>query len=131
MFNATGCEAPDVDEPQRLVAFFVAVQQLAAQGRILAYHDRSDGGLFATLAEMAFATHCGIALDLDTLCDGSSSDVLRTLFAEELGAVLQVRSADLTTVRDGLRAVGLDTLTRVIGAPLSLPIHTTATRSPV
>ena len=117
MFNATGCEAPDVDEPQRLVAFFVAVQQLAAQGRILAYHDRSDGGLFATLAEMAFATHCGIALDLDTLCDGSSSDVLRALFAEELGAVLQVRSADLTVVRDGLRAVGLDTLTRVIGAP--------------
>ena len=117
VFNATGCEAPDVDEPQRLVAFFVAVQQLAAQGRILAYHDRSDGGLFATLAEMSFATHCGIALDLDTLCDGSSSDVLRALFAEELGAVLQVRSADLTVVRDGLRAVGLDTLTRVIGAP--------------
>ena len=117
VFNATGSETPDVDDPQRLVAFFQAVQQLAAQDLLLAYHDRSDGGLFATLAEMAFAAHCGICVNLDTLFEGPPSAATAALFAEELGAVLQIRRDDFPAVMACLQAAGLETLTRVIGAP--------------
>ena len=117
VFNATGCTPPDVDEPQRLIAFFKAIQALAAQNRILAYHDRSDGGLFVTLAEMAFAAHCGLAIDLDALCDGSAAGGAQALFAEELGAVVQIRSADQAAVMETLNAAGLGALTHCIGAP--------------
>ncbi|MCP5143211.1 MAG: phosphoribosylformylglycinamidine synthase, partial [Gammaproteobacteria bacterium] len=68
VYNATGSEAPDVEEPARLVAFFNAIQQLNAAGLMLAYHDRGDGGLLATVCEMAFASRCGVTLDTDILC---------------------------------------------------------------
>jgi phosphoribosylformylglycinamidine synthase len=136
VFNATANEAPDVDDATRLPAFFTAVQKLAADNLLLAYHDRSDGGLFAAVAEMAFAAHCGVSLEMDGLCyDALSNDVdgaerkpemlrgrafeqlMRALFNEELGAVLQIRRADRTPVMALLREAGLGRCTHFIGAP--------------
>ncbi len=136
VFNATGSEVPDVDDPARLPAFFTAVQTLASENLLLAYHDRSDGGLFAAVAEMAFAAHCGVSLDMDGLCndaqgkdfDGTEKrlDVLRgraferlmrALFNEELGAVLQIRRTERTQVMSLLRAAGLGACSYFIGAP--------------
>jgi phosphoribosylformylglycinamidine synthase len=82
---------PDLDEPARLKAFFDAIQMLNERGFLLAYHDRSDGGLLVTLLEMAFAGGCGLDIDLAELAPGG--DPLAALFAEELGAVVQVRGA--------------------------------------
>ncbi len=131
-----GNDAPDLDDPARLAAAIAAVRRLTKQGRVLAYHDRSDGGLFATICEMAFASHCGVTLHVDILAmDPVASDwgdfkvrpeqvavrreefTLRALFNEELGLVLQVRAAELGEVMDALRAVGLGALTHVIGKP--------------
>jgi len=97
-----GNDAPDLDEPPHLAAFFDLVQALRRDGLLLAYHDIADGGLFATLAEMAFATHCGIDIVLP-----GDADSLGTLFAEELGAVLQVRAADGAIVARRAAAAGL------------------------
>ncbi|MDR2508494.1 MAG: phosphoribosylformylglycinamidine synthase [Candidatus Accumulibacter sp.] len=117
VFNATGLDTPDVDNPERLVAFFHAIQKLADDGLLLAYHDRSDGGLFVTLAEMAFASHCGLRLELDNFGRDISSreTLLRLLFNEELGAALQIRNADRERVMACLRDARLDVF--LIGAP--------------
>ncbi|MDR2113426.1 MAG: phosphoribosylformylglycinamidine synthase, partial [Candidatus Accumulibacter sp.] len=115
VFNATGAEAPDVDAPERLVSFFAVVQRLAADGRLLAYHDRSDGGLFVCLAEMAFASRCGLAIDIGDLCDGSAAGRARALFAEELGAVVQIPRAVRNSVQAAFHAAGL--AAALIGAP--------------
>ncbi|MDH4181852.1 MAG: phosphoribosylformylglycinamidine synthase, partial [Betaproteobacteria bacterium] len=131
-----GNEAPDLDEPGRLKAFVLALRELERTGRVLAYHDRSDGGLYATLVEMAFAGHVGITVNLDVLAvDPVASDwgdykirpaqvdvrrnelVLRALFSEELGAVVQIRAADKTPVMDALRAAGLGAVSQIIGKP--------------
>ncbi|MGE5713669.1 MAG: phosphoribosylformylglycinamidine synthase, partial [Betaproteobacteria bacterium] len=131
-----GNEVPDIDDAARLAAFVSAIGALRRDGRILAYHDRSDGGLFATLAEMAFAGHCGVTVNLDVLAiDPVAADwgdfkirpeqvsvrrnelMLQALFAEELGAVLQVSAADKTAVMDTLRAAGLGALSQIIGKP--------------
>jgi len=85
VFNQFGGETPDAD-PELLKQFFNAIQTLNAQDKILAYHDRSDGGLFATLAEMAFAGHVGIKLNVE--------EQISFLFNEELGAVLQIKESD-------------------------------------
>ena len=68
VYGSLGREAPDCDDPARLASFFAAIVELRAAGLALAYHDRSDGGLFATVAEMAFAGHCGVELDLAADC---------------------------------------------------------------
>lgn len=86
VYNATDDVSPDVDNAKYLKAFFAVIQRLNREGTILAYHDRSDGGLFVTLAEMAFAGRCGLDIDISVL----AGDALATLFNEELGAVLQV-----------------------------------------
>ncbi len=98
-----GRNAPDVDDPETLKSFFATIQSLHAQGRILAYHDRSDGGLFATLAEMAFAARCGLAIAVDELPGAA----IAALFNEELGAVLQVRAADRHDVVGAFESAGL------------------------
>jgi phosphoribosylformylglycinamidine synthase len=103
-----GSSAPDLDDPEILKNFFTTVQALHGQDRILAYHDRSDGGLFATLVEMAFAARCGLAIALDELPGTANA----ALFNEELGAVLQVRAPDRHDVvaafeTAGLRCVGV------------------------
>ena len=108
-----GNVCPDLDDPARFRAFFATLQALGAEGLLLAYHDRSDGGLFATLCEMAFAARCGLEVDLAPL----GEDTLAALFNEELGAVLQVRVADLAAVSDRLAAAGLGDCCHVLGAP--------------
>ncbi|MDX1251837.1 MAG: phosphoribosylformylglycinamidine synthase [Gammaproteobacteria bacterium] len=103
VYKQAGHHAPDLDDPSLFKAFFAAIQSLNEEGLILAYHDRSDGGLFSTVCEMAFAGHTGVTITLDDLGD----DIAAALFCEELGAVLQVRHRDTDTVLDWLRGVGL------------------------
>ena len=109
--SQTGQAPADVDSPADLKGFWNAIQQLGREEKLLAYHDRSDGGLFATAVEMAFAGNTGITLDLPT-----SSDAFAALFAEELGAVIQIRTDDLDDVSAVLRANGLKTCVSQIGA---------------
>lgn len=111
VYGQIGNEAPDLDTPEQLKAFFEVIQALNHDGRILAYHDRSDGGLFATLAEMMFAGHVGVTVELDEL----GEDHLAALFNEELGAVLQVRDADLAAVEQAFTGAGLAQLCHRIG----------------
>jgi phosphoribosylformylglycinamidine synthase len=134
VFSQLGDDCPDVDDPLLLKNFFSAIQKL--QPLLLAYHDRSDGGLFVTLCEMAFAGHCGVTLSLDAIAfDAAADDVdafkrdaeeqlagrakdlaLEALFSEELGAVLQIRAADRSRVMDALRAAGLGEHSHLIGS---------------
>ncbi|GGO88845.1 phosphoribosylformylglycinamidine synthase [Marinobacterium nitratireducens] len=114
VYNEVGQGVPDVDDAGQLAAFFAAVQELNEQGLLLAYHDRSDGGLLATLAEMAFAGHTGVDVNLDLLA-GDETELLAALFAEELGAVVQVRRADTEQVLTELNAAGLGEIAKVVG----------------
>lgn len=108
VYNQLGDTAPDVDNPAQLKAFFAAIQQLSSQNMLLAYHDRSDGGLFTTLTEMAFAGHCGLDIDISDL----NSDAASVLFNEELGAVIQVRATDADTILAQFKALS----THIIGS---------------
>ena len=132
-----GNVGPDLDQPQDLTAFFSAIQALNADGKLLSYHDRSDGGLFATLCEMAFAGRTGVSVNLDilTLESGHGADwgdaknwatqvgerrnelTLQALFSEELGAVIQVRAAEKSDVMNVLRENGLGACSHIIGKP--------------
>jgi phosphoribosylformylglycinamidine synthase len=132
-----GNEVPDVDNPEDLKALFAAIQQLNKEHKLLAYHDRSDGGLFATLTEMAFAGRSGLSINLDmlTLENEHASDwgdsknwatqvaerrnemTLRALFNEELGAVIQVRADDKSDVMNVLRSYNLGACSHIIGKP--------------
>lgn len=115
VFKQIGNESADVDDAEDLKAFFSVIQGLTADELLLAYHDRSDGGLFATLAEMAFAGHTGITITSDILAD-NKADLIDALFAEELGAVVQVRQGDTEVVLAQLSAAGLGDCAQVIGA---------------
>jgi len=108
--SQTGQAPADVDSPADLKGFWNAIQQLGREGKLLAYHDRSDGGLFATAVEMAFAGNTGVTLDLP-----SGVNSFAALFAEELGAVIQIRNDDLDDVSAVLRASGLKTCVAQIG----------------
>ena len=139
---------PDLDDPQDLINLVAAVNQLRSEGKILAYHDRSDGGLLASVAEMAFAGHVGVALNVDLLVtegDGISDSraeygdaknwtsqvsarreelTLKALFSEELGVLLQVRTSERDAVMQTLRAHGLSRFSHFVGKtrPSSSPI---------
>jgi phosphoribosylformylglycinamidine synthase len=115
VFNAAGGEAADLDDPKLLAAFGAALIELRARGLLLAYHDRSDGGLLATLAEMAFAGHCGVDVTLAAGSDGAFAP----LFAEEPGAVLQVLQGQQRAVLDCLASHGLAECVQLIGAPMA------------
>lgn len=115
VYNEVGQSVPDIEQPEQLAAFFAAIQELNEQGLLLAYHDRSDGGLFTTIAEMAFAGKTGVDINLDMLA-GESSELAVALFSEELGAVIQVRRDDLETVLNELNAAGLADLAQVVGS---------------
>ncbi|EPD46923.1 MULTISPECIES: phosphoribosylformylglycinamidine synthase [Delftia] len=139
VLGQTGNETPDLDDAKDLIALVDAVNDLRAKGLILAYHDKGDGGLLATVAEMAFAGHVGVAINVDMLVtegDGISDSrmdsgegknwasqisgrrddmTLRALFNEELGAVLQIRTADRAAVLQTLREHGLSTCSHIIG----------------
>jgi phosphoribosylformylglycinamidine synthase len=109
----SGGEPADLDSPALLLALFAALRELKDHGLVLAYHDRSDGGVLVTVLEMAFAARCGLDIDLGTV-----PDEIAACFAEELGAVLQVPAARLPEVEGVLARHGLDSLWRDIGAPL-------------
>ncbi|KAL8785899.1 MAG: hypothetical protein Q9195_008444 [Heterodermia aff. obscurata] len=95
VFGQVSSTCPDVRDVQLLKDYSDALQQLHESGIVLAYHDRSDGGLFTTLAEMMFAGHAGVEIMLDTICPSNSTpDIISTLFNEELGAVFQVHKRD-------------------------------------
>ena len=113
-----GRAAPDVDDAEDLKAFFAVIQGLNADGHLLAYHDRSDGGLMATVVEMAFAGKCGLDLSLDALAD-SRDELTAALFNEELGAVIQVRSGATPEVLAQFSAAGLEDCVAVIGQPVN------------
>ena len=121
VYNNMSGDAPDLDDTGRLKDFYGVIQQLVAEDKLLAYHDRSDGGLFATLAEMAFAARCGLNIDLNLLLAQTfitnhtalsqslrteevkalaewQETIARTLFNEELGAVIQVRKQDVADI---------------------------------
>ncbi|MDO9178455.1 MAG: phosphoribosylformylglycinamidine synthase [Agitococcus sp.] len=102
-YGQLGNVAPDLDSPQLLKDFFNTIQQLNTDGKLLAYHDRSDGGLVATLAEMAFAGRVGLDIDVSALA-ASQQDLAAVLFNEELGAVIQVRASDLASVQAAFAA---------------------------
>jgi phosphoribosylformylglycinamidine synthase len=120
VYRQIGSQCPDLDDPKLMKAFFESVQILNSQGKLLAYHDRSDGGLLATVAEMMFAGRLGASLTLDQLGDS----VLDSLFNEELGAVLQVRQSDCDEVVSFLRQAGLIDCTFVIGQVIVAPYLT-------
>lgn len=94
VYGEVGDIAPDVDDANQLKHFFNTIQQLNRSGKVLAYHDRSDGGLFTTLVEMAFAGHCGINADVSAV----PGDIVSALYNEELGAVIQVAAQDAETI---------------------------------
>lgn len=118
VYSQIGRHAPDVDSAADLKAFFDTIQSLNADGKLLAYHDRSDGGLLATVTEMAFAGHCGLDLSLDGLA-ASREALGAALFSEELGAVLQVRAADSAEVVARFAAAGLADCVQVLGQPVA------------
>ncbi|HEU4623708.1 MAG TPA: phosphoribosylformylglycinamidine synthase [Steroidobacteraceae bacterium] len=103
VYSELGDTPPDLDDPQRLKAFAQALGELKAASLVLAYHDRSDGGLFATLVEMAFAGRCGLDISLPE----GRGQAIEQLFAEELGAVIQVRARDEAQVASILAKHGL------------------------
>jgi len=113
VYGQVGNTAPDLDDPRLLTGFFASIQTLNQAGLLLAYHDRSDGGLFVTLCEMAFAGRCGLDVDLELL----GPDDLVVLFSEELGAVIQVRRADTNAVLELLDERGLGACSHLIGMP--------------
>ncbi|MBC7501521.1 MAG: phosphoribosylformylglycinamidine synthase [Herminiimonas sp.] len=135
VMQQVGNETPDVDSANDLKGFFAAIQQLNNEGKLLAYHDRSDGGLFVTLCEMAFAGHCGMSVNLDMLtmesehaadwgdaknwttqvAERRNELTLRALFSEELGAVVQVRAEQKSDVMTVLRAYNLGAASHIIG----------------
>jgi phosphoribosylformylglycinamidine synthase len=109
-----GAGVPDLDDPALLLGFAAGLRELRAADRVLAYHDRADGGLFATLVEMAFAGHCGLEVELPE----ARGDAFAQFFSEELGVVLQVRAADVAAVRDTFARHGLgDEVVLALGTP--------------
>ncbi|MBY6257368.1 phosphoribosylformylglycinamidine synthase [Phytobacter diazotrophicus] len=111
VYRQLGDKTADVRDVQQLKGFWNAMQALVAEGKLLAWHDRSDGGLLVTLAEMAFAGHCGVNVDIAAL----SQDHLAALFNEELGGVIQVRAADREAVEALLAANGLADCVHYLG----------------
>jgi len=109
VYKQVGDVAPDVDDALLLKAYFELIQELNTEGKLFSYHDRSDGGLFVTLCEMAFAGHIGLSISLDEL----HGDTLRALFNEELGAVIQVRNRDVQHVIELAHDAGLKSVQKI------------------
>jgi phosphoribosylformylglycinamidine synthase len=119
---AFGGEAPDLDDPQRLRALFELIRDAREDGLLLAYHDRSDGGVFVALCEMAFASHLGLDIRLDGWGDGRTGDPLRVLFNEELGAVVQVPTEERAAFADLVARHGLIECAQRIAVPTTAPM---------
>ena len=111
-----GSTTPDLDDPKKLQAFVKLVRKLTLAGCVLAYHDRADGGLLATVAEMMFAGHTGARIDLTSMTKtAEASEVLPALFNEELGAVLQVRADRIDEIHAAVKEAGLAECTHFLG----------------
>jgi phosphoribosylformylglycinamidine synthase len=137
VLNQSGNTAPNLDHPEDLKSLAAAIIALRKEDKILAYHDRSDGGLLASIAEMAFASHCGISINVDMIAVDIEQEAdygdaknwaqqvsgrrqeqtLKALFNEELGAVIQIRRSDRDAVFAVLRQLGLSAYSHVIGKP--------------
>ena len=113
-----GDEAPDAPEAEKLLRFVKLIRKLTLAGCVKAYHDKSDGGLAATLAEMMFATHKGVTVNLDSLIDGAKDSlaVMTVLFNEEIGAAVQIPRDRLADVEAQVAAAGLTDAFHVIGS---------------
>lgn len=105
VFNQLGDDCADVESAEQLKGFFNTLQALLQEEKILAYHDRSDGGLWATLCEMAFAAHTGLRADISEL-----GEALPALFSEELGAVIQVRADDVASIQNQFSQLSIRTV---------------------
>jgi phosphoribosylformylglycinamidine synthase len=116
--NAFGGASPDLDDPKRLKGFFELIQEARADGLLLAYHDRSDGGAFACACEMAFASHLGLELNLEAW----TGEAVGALFNEELGAIVQVANADRAAFADLVNRHDLTNCTQRIGKPVAAPV---------
>lgn len=115
VYSQVGDEPADLVDVGQFRQFFAAIQKLNSDGLIKAYHDRSDGGLFATICEMAFAGRCGLDIDLSACLSKNDQGPLPLLFNEELGAVIQVADSDLDSVEAALTTFGLADITVRIG----------------
>lgn len=124
VYNRVGDVAPDFQDADMMLGFFDALQRLNESGKLLAYHDRSDGGLLTTLIEMAFAGRTGIDVQLanvgaaavnDSSGDSAKAAVLEVLFNEELGAVIQVKQVDVATVMEVFAAANLQQYVHDVG----------------
>jgi len=111
VYKSLGDKPADVDSAEQLKGFYDAIQTLVREDKVIAYHDKGDGGLIVTLAEMAFAGHCGLSADIASL----GSDSLSALFNEELGAVIQIKTEEVDSVLATLASFGLTDLSFVIG----------------
>jgi phosphoribosylformylglycinamidine synthase len=120
-FDTFGGECPDLDDAQLLRGFFDLVCEAREAGILRAYHDRSDGGAFATLCEMAFASHLGLDISLDRWGDDGAEDVFRTLFNEELGAIVQIAEEDRAEFADLVSRHGLVECAQRIARPTTAP----------
>ncbi len=120
-FDAFGGAAPDLDDPERLRGFFDLIREAREAGLLRAYHDRSDGGAFAALCEMAFASRTGLDISLDGWGEDGADDALRTLFNEELGAVVQIASEDRAEFADLVARHGLVECAQRIARPTESP----------
>ena len=137
VLNQSGKDAPNLDHPEDLKNLAAAIIELRKEDKLLAYHDRSDGGLLACVAEMAFAAHCGVSINVDMIATDATQEpdygdaknwaqqvsgrrheqTMRALFNEELGAVIQVHRADRDAVFALLRKLNLSAFSHVIGKP--------------
>ena len=113
VYRQLGDKSPDLENPERFKSFFMVIQQLQQERRLLAYHDRSDGGMMITLAEMAFASHCGLDIDLSALV--AESEINTLLFNEELGAVIQVDHQQTDEILSLFREMDLVDCVHVVG----------------
>ncbi|WP_028485137.1 phosphoribosylformylglycinamidine synthase [Hydrogenovibrio halophilus] len=113
VYNQVGETPADLDDPQALIRFFALVQTLLGDDKLVAYHDRSDGGLLVTLLEMAFAGHCGVSVDISQL----GNEPVSVLCAEEPGAVLQIRESDVEAVEALIKTHQLGDMAHWIGQP--------------
>ena len=113
VFNRVGGLPPDLDDAGLFARFFAAIKAARERNLLLAYHDRSDGGVIATLVEMAFAAHCGLDIELT----GWADNTLSALFSEELGAVVQIKAADRDAFLAVLEENGLKDQAHFAGAP--------------
>ena len=114
VYKQIGQTCPDLDDTETFKSFFNLIQTLNNQNQILSYHDRSAGGLFVTLLEMALAGHCGLDIQLNGLCSDKKS-IAEALFNEELGAVIQIRKSDHDKVFECIQSFGLEKMVHSMG----------------